>query len=87
MAVTGRAYAGSLFFTPKTSSCDKQKSVEDEGWVYARLAHLTYHNTKRSLDFARRRRWQRRLKRVSEDATNLPVFHFGYKKVGEGIKA
>jgi len=61
----------------------KQKSSEDEGWVYARLPHLTYHCTKRSLDFARQRRWQRRLKHVDEDAISLPVFHFGLKEVRE----
>lgn len=64
----------------------KQKSSEDEGWVYARLPHLTYHCTKRSLDFARQRRWQCRLKRVDEDAISLPVFHFGLKKVCEWMK-
>ena len=39
----------------------KREKAIAEGWEYARLAHLTYHITEHRLDFARRRRWMRKL--------------------------
>lgn len=39
----------------------KRNKAMEEGWEYARLAHLTYHITQQGFDFARRRRWMRKL--------------------------
>lgn len=50
--------------TPTHSSFLPQRKREkaiEEGWEYARLAHLTYHISEHRLDFARRRRWVRKL--------------------------
>ena len=56
----------------------KREKALAEGWEYARLAHLTYHITEHRLDFARRRRWVRRL--VNTDPGVRAVFTFKGKK-------
>ena len=50
----------------------KREKAMEEGWEYARLAHLTYHITKHRLDFARRRRWIRKL--ISDKSGERAVF-------------
>jgi len=50
----------------------------EEAWEYARLAHLTYHITEHRLDFARRRRWLRKL--VATDLSKPAIFRFKGKK-------
>lgn len=50
----------------------------EEGWEYARLAHLTYHITEHTLDFARRRRFLRTL--IATDPGKPAIFHFKGKK-------
>ena len=50
----------------------------EEAWEYARLSHLTYHITEHRLDFARRRRWLRKL--VATDVSKPAIFRFKGKK-------
>ena len=56
----------------------KRMKAMEEGWEYARLANLTYHITEHRLDFARRRRWLRKL--VALDAGKPAIFRFKGKK-------
>ncbi len=56
----------------------KRKKLMEEGWEYARLPHLTYHITEHTLDFARRRRWLRKL--IAIDPGKPAIFHFQGKK-------
>ena len=56
----------------------KWAKAMEEGWEYARLPHLTYHISEHRLDFARRRRWIRKL--VAIDAGKAPIFRFKGKK-------
>ena len=65
---------------PSTSSPSQRKRLKalEEGWEYARLANLTYHITEHRLDFARRRRWLRKL--VATDLAKPPIFRFEGKK-------
>ena len=57
----------------------KRKKAIEDGWEYARLANLPYHLTEHSLDFARRRRWHRKL--LAMDPGKPAVFYFeGDKK-------
>ena len=51
-----------------------------EGWEYARLSHLTYHITEHTLDFARRRRWVKRLVNVEPGARAIFTFKGKEKK-------
>lgn len=55
----------------------KRDAALREGWEYARLAHLTYHISKHTLDFARRRRY---LRKLVGDPRKTPIFHFKNKK-------
>lgn len=50
----------------------KREKAIQEGWEYARLANLSYHITEHKLDFARRRRWIRKL--VSDKPGERAVF-------------
>ena len=50
----------------------------EEAWEYACLAHLTYHIAEHRLDFARRRRWLRKL--VATDLSKPAIFRFKGKK-------
>lgn len=52
----------------------KREKAMAEGWEYARLAHLTYHITEQRLDFARRRRWARRLVNTEPGARAIFTF-------------
>ena len=52
----------------------KREKAMSEGWEYARLAHLTYHITEHRLDFARRRRWARRLINLEPGARAVFTF-------------
>ena len=57
----------------------KRKKAIEDGWEYARLANLPYHLTEHSLDFARRRRWHRKM--VALNPGKPAVFYFeGDKK-------
>ena len=51
----------------------REKSIS-EGWEYARTVFSTYHISEHKLDFARRRRWHRKLVQVS--GGKPPVFYF-----------
>ena len=54
------------------------KAREEGSWEYATLPHCSYHISKRRLDFARRRRWIRKL--IAIDASKPPIFHFKGKE-------
>ena len=58
-------------------SQQKRQAALKEGWEYARLAHLTYHISKHTLDFSRRCRY---LRKLVGDPRNPAVFHFKSKK-------
>ncbi|CAI8014042.1 Myoferlin [Geodia barretti] len=55
----------------------KREAALKEGWEYARLAHLTYHITRHPLDFARRRRY---LRKLTGDPRRPAIFHFKGKE-------
>lgn len=76
----GRGFSVSSVLLPPPSSSAQRKRQEaiNEGWEYARLANLTYHLTEHRLDFARRKRWIRKL--VACDAGRPPIFRFPGKK-------
>lgn len=56
---------------------NRAKAME-EAWEYAPLGSSTYHLIKKRLDFARRRRWVRKL--VNVEPGKRPVFKFPGKK-------
>ena len=60
----------------------KREKAIAEGWEYARLAHMTYHISDHRLDFARRRRWIRKL--ISTKAGERAVFRYAQSH-GHGI--
>ena len=71
---------------PLTTMCvvlqRKREKAIAEGWEYARLAHLTYHISHHRLDFARRRRWIRKL--ISTKPGERAVFRYAQSR-GRGI--
>ena len=65
-----------VFFTTSTIAPQlvKREKAITEGWEYARTVFSSYHVSEHKLDFARRRRWHRKLVQVSGDKP--PVFYF-----------
>ena len=59
----------------------QRKQMKSEAWEYARLPNLTYHSTEHHLDFARRKRWLRKLVATDPSKPLKPaIFHFKGKK-------
>ena len=67
--------AALLFILPTIAAQMLKRELSiTEGWEYARTVFSSYHVSEHKLDFARRRRWHRKLVQVSGDKP--PVFYF-----------
>ena len=71
-----------LIFYCFQSSEDTSKSKD--GWEYAKAFTTRFHNTKRSFDMVRRKRWHRKLVREDPNAPE-PVFSLTVGKVSSLI--